>query len=144
MTEMTETFALEVERVIPGSIDKVFDAWLDPDQLKRWMTPGPGMSAPRVTVDPKVGGRFHITMKKDQNEIPHDGEYRVIDRPNKLVFTWVSAPAGDTLVTVRFQKVSETSTKVVLVHERLATAQSRDGHQGGWGGILDALARAFA
>jgi uncharacterized protein YndB with AHSA1/START domain len=51
---MTETFALEVERVIPGSIDKVFDAWLDPDQLKRWMTPGPGMSAPRVTVDQSV------------------------------------------------------------------------------------------
>jgi uncharacterized protein YndB with AHSA1/START domain len=44
------------------------------------------MTVPKTTVDARVGGRFHILMKNDKGEIPHDGEYRVIDRWNKLVF----------------------------------------------------------
>jgi uncharacterized protein YndB with AHSA1/START domain len=100
---MTDSLSLQVERVIPGPIEAVFDAWLDADSLKRWMTPGPGMTVPVATTDPRIGGRFHIVMRHDGRDIPHDGEYRVIDRPTKLVFTWISEPAGNTLVTIDFQ-----------------------------------------
>jgi uncharacterized protein YndB with AHSA1/START domain len=134
----TDEISLTVERVIPGPIDQVFDAWLNPDQLQRWMTP-----VPRATVDPRVGGRFHITMGAQGREIAHDGEYRVIDRPNRLVFTWISEPAGRSLVTVEFQKLDERSTRIALTHEQLPSAKARDSHRGGWTGILEAMARAF-
>lgn len=144
MTETTDTHSLQVERTIPAPIDAVFDAWLDAAMLKTWMTPGPGMSVPSASTDPRVGGRYLIVMKAGDREIPHEGEYRIIDRPNKLVFTWVSAPAGNTIVTVDFQKLSDRSTKVTLTHERLGSTDSRDGHQKGWAGILEALEQHLA
>jgi len=57
--------------------------------------------------------------------------------------TWISEPAGNTLVTIDFQKVSDRETKVVLTHEQHRTAESRDGHAKGWTGILEAFARAM-
>ena len=141
---MNERYPLRMERVISGAIDRVFDAWLDPDSLKKWMRPGPGMTVPRVTVDARVGGKYLIVMANPDREIPHHGEYEVIDRPKRLVFTWVSEPAGDSLVTVEFAKVSDTRTRVVLSHEKLPSAQSRDGHRDGWEVILEALDGAFA
>lgn len=141
---MTDSLSLQVERVIPGPIDAVFDAWLDAESLRRWMTPGPGMTVPVATTDPRVGGRFHIVMRHEGRDIPHDGEYQVIDRPTKLVFTWISEPAGNTLVTIDFQKVSDRETKVVLTHEQHRDAKSRDSHAQGWTGILEAFARAMA
>jgi uncharacterized protein YndB with AHSA1/START domain len=144
MTEQTASLFLTVERTIPAPIDAVFDAWLNAETLKTWMTPGPGMSVPRASTDPRVGGRYVIVMKAGDREILHEGEYQTIDRPNKLVFTWVSAPAGNTIVTIDFHKLSDKSTKVRLTHERLGSAESRDGHQQGWVGILEALERAIA
>jgi uncharacterized protein YndB with AHSA1/START domain len=140
---MTSAISLTVERVIPGPIDAVFDAWLDPGSLMRWMTPGPGISVPQATTEPRVGGRFRIVMKSGAREIPHEGEYRVIDRPRRLVFTWKSEPAGDTLVTIQFVAVSERRTKVILTHERFATETSRDSHRNGWTAVLEAMDRTM-
>jgi uncharacterized protein YndB with AHSA1/START domain len=141
---MILTESLEVERLIPATIERVFDAWLDADSVKKWMRPGPGMTVPRVNIDARVGGKYLIVMASPEREIPHEGEYRVIDRPNRLVFTWVSEPAGDSLVTVLFEQASGESTRVVLKHEKLPNEQSRDGHRNGWGAILEALERSLA
>ncbi|MEO7888833.1 MAG: SRPBCC domain-containing protein [Vicinamibacterales bacterium] len=139
---MTETYAMTIERDIPGPIAAVFDAWLDPSLLKQWMTPAPGMTVPEASVDPVVGGRFRIVMRAGDRDIPHDGQYQVIDRPNRLVFTWTSEPAGDdTLVTVTFTRVADDRTKVSLTHERFVGEHARDSHRKGWTPILDALAR---
>jgi len=137
--------SLEVERVVPGPIDEVFDAWLDPKLLSQWMTPGSGMSVPAAEVDPVVGGRFRIVMRAGDRDIPHEGEYRVIERPTRLVFTWTSEPAGkDTLVSIVFTPLTDGETRVSLTHDRFASESSRDSHRRGWGEILDALARSAA
>jgi uncharacterized protein YndB with AHSA1/START domain len=140
---MTGTHSLQVEREIPASIERVFDAWLHPQSVREWMRPGPGMTVPNVAIDAKVGGKYLIVMASPERELPHEGEYQVIDRPNKLVFTWISEPAGSSVVTILFEKVSDTSTRVVLVHEKLPTEQSRDGHAGGWEAILGELERTL-
>jgi uncharacterized protein YndB with AHSA1/START domain len=69
--------------------------------------------------------------------IPHEGEYREITRPHKLVFTWKSAGAGDTVVTIAFAKVGDRKTKLTLTHERFVSEGARDGHRSGWAGILE-------
>jgi uncharacterized protein YndB with AHSA1/START domain len=56
---MSETYSLTVERVIPGPIEDVFDAWLDPASMKQWMKPGP-MTLSEATVDPVVGGKYAL------------------------------------------------------------------------------------
>ena len=107
---MSETYSLTVERVIPGSIEEVFDAWLDPASMKQWMKPGP-MTLSEVTVDPVVGGKYALMFAGEGQLIPHEGEYREITRPHRLVFTWKSAGAGDTVVTVAFARVADRKTK---------------------------------
>ena len=58
MTELT----VNVEKTIHVSIEKAFDAWLDPEMLSRFMTPMPGMPESEVENDARVGGSFTIIM----------------------------------------------------------------------------------
>ena len=135
---MGETYSLTVERIIPGPIEDVFDAWLDPASLKQWMKPGP-MTLSQATVNPVVGGKYTLTFAGDGKVIPHEGEYREITRPHRLVFTWKSEGAGDTLVTIAFARLAERETKLTLTHERFVSEATRDGHRSGWSGILETL-----
>jgi uncharacterized protein YndB with AHSA1/START domain len=139
---MDERYRLTVERDIPGPIDAVFDAWLDAAMLARWMTPATDISV-EATSDPVVGGRFRVVMKGRGQEIVHMGEYLVIERPTRLVFTWRSEPAGDTLVSVEFTRVTDQRTLVRLTHERFATGEQRDLHRGGWTALLETLVRVI-
>ena|SRR5947207_2688216 len=139
---MAERYALTVERDIPGPIDAVFDAWLDPALMQQWMTPAPDVAVD-ASADPVVGGRFRVVMKGRGREIVHVGEYLVIDRPTRLVFTWNSEPAGDTTVTVEFTSLGARRTRIRLTHERFATGESRDLHRGGWTALLDSLDTVF-
>src|SRR5437764_9930427 len=139
---MAEPCTLTVEREIPGPIETVFDAWVDAAMMVRWMTPAPDITV-EASTDPVVGGRFRIVMKGRGQETVHVGEYLVIERPMRLVFTWQSEPAGDTLVTVEFTRVSDHRTRVTLTHERFATCEQRDLHRGGWTALLEILARAM-
>ena len=135
---MNERYSLTVERVIPGPIGEVFDAWLDPASMKQWMKPGP-MALADASTNPIVGGRYTLSFTGDGKVVPHEGEYREITRPQRLVFTWKSEGAGDTLVTIEFTKVGDRKTKVTLTHEQFIAEAARDGHRAGWSGILEKL-----
>lgn len=127
-----------VRRTIPATAEELFDAWLDPEALAIWMRPG---STHRTTanVDARVGGRYEIVMEVDDRSIPHTGEYRLIDRPRRLVFTWHSpyTDRSNTLVTVEFLPQAG-QTEVVITHEMLPESQ-REGHRNGWTSALDKL-----
>lgn len=133
--------SLKVTRYLPHPPEKVFDAWLDPDMMARFMVPAPDMAAPKVTADPRVGGKFQVIMVSSQSPEgwPHDGEYLVIDRPNKLQFTWVSAyTQDDSTVTLDFNAKGD-GTDVTLTHVRFPHEESRNNHEGGWTRILEKL-----
>jgi uncharacterized protein YndB with AHSA1/START domain len=131
--------AVVVRRNIAASAEDLFDAWLDPEALAIWMRPGAAIQKTQATVEPRVGGRFEINMHADAGVIPHSGVYRIIDRPRRLVFTWVSPHTGDrdSLVTVDFLPRGK-QTEVVVTHEQLPEAK-RDAHNGGWTRALEKL-----
>ena len=131
--------AVVVRRNIAASAEDLFDAWLDPEALAIWMRPGAAIQKTQATVEPRVGGRFEINMHADTGVIPHSGVYRIIDRPRRLVFTWVSPHTGDrdSLVTVDFLSRGK-QTEVVVTHEQLPEAK-RDAHNGGWTRALEKL-----
>ena len=82
---------LVVRRVFPVAWEQVFAAWLDPVSLARWMCPGGHITRATAEVDPRVGGKFRITMiEADDKGHEHWGEYLAIEPPSLLSFTWIS------------------------------------------------------
>ena len=132
---------VKVQKFIAAPREVLFDAFLDPETLSAIMRPGMARSA-TVEVDPRVGGRFDIVMHAPNRDYPHTGEYRIIDRPSKLVFTWISDGTHglETLVTIELEEQAG-GTLIVLTHETLPDEEAAD-HQAGWGKILEHLAHA--
>lgn len=135
--------SLTVERTIKAPQQDVFNAWLNPDMLRKFMMPAPGMTVPSASNDPKAGGRFDIVMQAGENEIPHSGTYKEINPHERIVFTWVSPfSVDDSTVTLTFSAV-EGGTHIILTHIRFADTETRDNHNGGWTEILEALDTAL-
>ncbi len=135
--------AVVVRRTIPASPEELFDAWTDAEGMRQWLLPATSKDV-KAVLDVRVGGRFTIDMIDGLKVFAHHGEYRIVDRPHKLVFTWNAEwIPGGSLVTIEFLARGE-STEIVLTHERLPDAQLRANHSEGWGSILDRLAQRFS
>lgn len=131
---------VEVSKIINAPIEDVFNAWLDPEKLSRFMMPMPGMPNPRTESDPRVGGEFTIVMQVGDKKIPHTGEYLELDRPNKLAFTWISPFSSDgSVVTLNLKVIEKNKTEIKLSHIKFPNEESRSNHEGGWGNILTQL-----
>jgi len=133
--------ALRIRRVLPVPRDRVFDAWLDPASLARWM--GTGEGAEVTALEPRVGGKFRIVMRHRGGEVAHWGEYLAIDRPSLLSFTWLSVNTDHrpTLVTVELLERPD-GTELILTHRQLPPNQV-DAHRRGWTAIVVALERTL-
>lgn len=143
-TMMMSDLSLTTSRVIAAPADRVFNAWLEPDMLVKFMTPDTNVSVPSAKTDPVVGGRFDLVMKAGDNEIPHAGTYLEINRHSRLVFTWESpfSTEGST-VSLDFDPVAD-GTKVTLTHVKFLSEETRENHNAGWTKILKALGAALA
>lgn len=145
---MTETIdptetSLRIERTYDAHAEEVFDAWTNPEVLRRWWRPNPAWTTPVAEVDLRVGGRYLISMEDPESGSKHTagGEYSEVNRPRRLVYSWQweqedgqFGPAST--VTVEFRQEGG-RTSVVLEHSGLASSESRDSHGEGWTGILD-------
>ena len=107
------------------------------------LVPAPNMSVPEAKSDAREGGRFRVVMRAGDKDMPHEGTYKTIDRPNRLAFTWESpfSTLENSTVTVDFADAQD-GTEVTLRHVRFPSEESRDNHKGGWTAILDALAKS--
>ena len=131
--------SLTVTRRINQPAKKIFDAWLNPKMMARYMVPDDSFTVPHAEIDAKVGGRFSFIVKRDQ-ENPHAGTYQVIDPYSKIVFTWESPfSAEGSFVTLNFTPVEGGATDVELTHVKFVSEQSRDGHKRVWASILATL-----
>ena len=142
---MAEPVILTVERRFDASPEQVFDAWIDPDKVGRWLFATPDGVMERIELDPRVGGRFLIVERRGGEPAEHFGEYLEIDRPRRLVFSFAAMrDAGYTRVTVTIVADSHGS-RLKLVHEMDPQWAEYEGRtREGWTKILDGLARTLA
>lgn len=138
---------LQLRRIFSAPREKVFKAWTDPSEMKKWIIPEEGFTVPAVEVDLRVGGEFRIEMLSPKGS-RHTavGRYREIAALEKLVFTWswLEYPVhGETLVTIEFRDLGG-ATERSFTHELFPTKASRDDHQRGWNGCLDQLTKYCA
>jgi uncharacterized protein YndB with AHSA1/START domain len=139
---------LRLRHSFDASPEEVFDAWTDPAVLQRWWAAQPTWDSPGCDVDLRVGGRYVLRMRDDRSGEVHAvaGEYREVDRPRRLVYTWSwqgsegPDPGHVSLVTVEFHADGD-GTIVELEHIDLPSEESAERHAIGWAGIFDNLAR---
>jgi len=137
---------LSVRRLYHASRERVFRAWTDPEQLKKWFAVSEGFTTPIADVDLRVGGRYRLGMQPpgDDGVLIVGGVYQQISPPEKLVFTWrwesPNADEPETLVTVEFNEQGN-DTEVILTHELFTDIPQRDKHGEGWIGCMNNLER---
>lgn len=131
MTDLTTTST----RTIKASPQRIYEAFIDPAMMTKFMVPRPEMHVREASADPRVGGRFHVMMVGD-NDYPHEGTYLELTPHSRLVFTW-EAPWSAPGTTVTIDLVPEgDATQVTLTQVRFLSEESRDNHALGWAGML--------
>jgi uncharacterized protein YndB with AHSA1/START domain len=135
--ELVITRAFEAPRKL------VWQAWTQSEHLLRWSCPKDFIVLFSES-DLRPGGDWRVRMRSPEGrEYVMFGEYREIIEPERLVFThgWEEDEIHDgheTLVTVQLEE-QDGRTIMTFTQSNLATASSRDGHAGGWGGAFDNL-----
>ena len=134
---------LVVTRRFAAPPTTLFDAWLDPKAVGKWLFATPGGVSAHVEIDARVGGAFAIHERRGEILATHFGEYREILRPCRIVFTFGNSLDGlFSLVTVEIEPDGAGSL-LTLTHNLLPEWASMDaGVRAGWESTLEGLARA--
>lgn len=109
------TFTIHFRRELGAPCDQVFAAWTEPDHIKHWWDPT-GAPLSECVVDLRPGGAFKFTHRDSAHGPPFTGIYRVIERPNQLVFEALGA-----MGTVRLEAKHGTTQMTVSI--RCASAE---------------------
>lgn len=143
MTTISATQAIIKEITIDAPAERVFEALTNPEQRKQWWGSEGRFQTAHVESDLRVGGKWKMSGTGFGRPFTVIGEYRAIERPRMLAFTWLPSWQADSSETlVRFD-LSETDgvTTVRVTHSGL-TPEGAEAHKG-WAQIL-AWLRAFA
>ena len=141
---MTEPVILTVRRDFAAPPERVFDAWLDPAQARRFLFATSDGEMQTVEIDARVGGRALIVERRPSGDAGHRLQFEVIERPTRLVFLFAADPAEEgewTRVSIAIAPTASGCT-LTLTHEMDPQwAAYEDQTRRGWTMILDALAR---
>jgi uncharacterized protein YndB with AHSA1/START domain len=134
---------VRVTRRFNASPERVFDAWLDAPSASKWLFATPTGTMVRAEVDPRVGGRYVFTDRRDGEDVEHTGEYLELERPRRLVFTLAVPKYSQTedRLTIDIAPVAEGGCELTLAHENLPAQHAASAEQG-WGAVLAGLAKA--
>jgi uncharacterized protein YndB with AHSA1/START domain len=143
---MTETRTLRLERTFDAPPDVVFDAWTNPEVMRRWWRVEEHWKTVEAISDLRIGGDVRVKMHDptDGEDYGGGGKYTEIDRPNRLAFTWIwdRDPRG-TLIEIDFTEV-EGATHVNFTHSGLWDEEAIVSHTYGWNGVFDKLENLLA
>jgi len=143
MNSTAETDAIVKEITIKASAERIFEALTDPDQRLKWWGAEGLYRSTHAESDLRPGGKW-ITRGTagGGRAFSVKGEYRVIERPRALAFTWLPDWEPNAIVTlVRFDLDENNGvTTVRLTHSGLG--ESARAHHQGWPRMLGWL-KAF-
>ena len=139
---MVEPTRDTVSRRLPASPERVFDAWLDPASVRRWLFVTEGGIMEKCEIDPRVGGGFAIFERRGADLAEHFGEYVELDRPRRLAFDfWTSFSDARTRVSVDIVADGD-GALLTLIHDGVWADYEQRTRQG-WTTILEGLTRTL-
>jgi uncharacterized protein YndB with AHSA1/START domain len=141
--------AVEVRRHLRAPAHAVFAAFADARTVARWLTPSPDVKLSVLHFEFREGGTYRFAYDvPDGRRMIVGGTYRAIERPSRIVFSWIIDPpdehAGiDSEVTVTIEP-SAGGVELVIRHARFGRADAEARHEQGWHGAIDQLAGLLA
>ena len=135
---------LQQTHVLPAPREQVYAFFAESEELARWWGPD-GFSIPELDWQPRAGGSYRIAMQPPDGDLFHlTGEFREVDPPARLGFTFVWDPATEddqeTLAELDFAD-RDGSTEVRFEQGPFATEERRALHDGGWGDGFEKIRR---
>lgn len=140
---------LRLTRRFAAPRERVFEAWTNPELLRRWWAALQGWETSVAEVDLRPQGHYRLSMRDPEGGAEYTvvGEYVEVQRPERLVYTWTWQGEPDemrgserTVVVVEFVENGD-ATEVLLTHRGFADDRIRDLHGEGWSGCLENLER---
>ena len=138
MNPVTANDAIVQKIAIKGTAERVFAALTNPDERAKWWGGPEGrFKVTDFQSDLRPGGKWVMRLDAYGKSVTIRGEYREIDRPHLLVFTWLPdwyENATESLVRWDLEERDGVTT-VRLTHSGLLTESARENHRG-WPQIL--------
>lgn len=137
-----------VTHAFPFASEEVFNAWLDPGKVGKWMF-GPPLreeTVVRMGLEARVGGHFSFVVEREEKEFDHVGEYLEIERPRLLAFTWgIKGMSEDPESRVRVELVpTAEGCELTLQHQIPAEwAEFANRTKEGWTKMLASLEKTL-
>lgn len=139
MNQTTVSDTIREEITIDAPAERVFEALVNPDQRLQWWGHG-RFTMTHAASDLRPGGKWELHVESDGRASSARGEYRTIERPRLLIFTWLPDwYENPTESVVRFDLIENDGvTTVRLTHSGLTTEGDRAGTTG-WPDVLASL-----
>lgn len=131
--------ALVITRTFDAPREQVFDAWITREEWQAWIGPE-GVRCDISVLEACVGGRYRLDMHMPDGQVlPVSGSYKVIDRPNLLIFSWgrEGDPSQQSLVSLTFN--DRAGATELILHQVGFGGASRDEFGRGWNSALNKL-----
>ena len=147
MATPSKGLRLEIKRTLPAAPRAVFAAFTDPNELAKWWGPE-GFTVPSLEFNPRVGASYRIEMQPPAGDPFYiTGEFRAVDTPSRLAFTFVYEPPDPddvtTVADLSFRDLGG-STEIAFTQGPFKTEERRALHQGGWTDSFDKLDRVLS
>lgn len=141
---VTEPATLTIQRLLPGSIDRVWAYLTESDLRRQWMAAG--------TMEMRVGAPFELVWRNDElsrasgnrpkefgDEHRLDSEITELDPPYRLGISWGNTGG----VTFDLEPVGD-MVRLTVTHRRMPDHSTALNISAGWHAHLDVLAARLA
>lgn len=129
------------EIIINARVERVFEALINPEQRVTWWGVEGRFQVTHMESDLRLGGAWLMSgIGVGGKPFSVRGEYRSIERPRLLEFTWLADWHDESIPSlVRFDLQEKGGvTTVRLTHSGLTSERSRENYKG-WPGLLATL-----
>jgi uncharacterized protein YndB with AHSA1/START domain len=132
--------AIVQEIVIKRPAEKIFEALTKPGELVKWWRVEGKFRTTHMESNLRPGGKWRMRLIGGRGtEMVVSGEYRKIERPHLLVFTWIREAEDATETLVRWDLAEKDGVTTVRVTHSGLTTESLRKRNDGWPMILGLL-----
>jgi uncharacterized protein YndB with AHSA1/START domain len=153
---ITEAPFIEISKVFNAPIERVWQAWSEPELMKQWWGPE-DFTSPSAKLDFQIDGKYLVAMESPAGQViwstgtyleifPHElivCTDQFSDEKGNVISPEDAGMKGDwsndpLVFSVKFEALDDNRTKIHLVHEGIPVSE-HDDCVSGWNSSLDKM-----